>query len=121
MKLAIETVTVNKHAPRGGPGRRGPRREPAVVYFWPKGETLMENLDNRRRRPFNEYRKLKDEVVSAVTATGGLEAWQLTGLRDSKWRWSQRAGCSCGCSPGFVIDGYRGFDVHANVMMHPDA
>ncbi len=23
-------------------------------------------------------------------------------------RWSQKAGCSCGCSPGFVIDDNRG-------------
>lgn len=25
--------------------------------------------------------------------------------------WSRMAGCSCGCSPGFVLDGHRGEDV----------
>lgn len=23
-------------------------------------------------------------------------------IKDSKWGWSKRAGCDCGCSPGFV-------------------
>ena len=65
------------------------------VYVWPEGESIMENLENRRQRPYTTYRK---EVLPYVLDQLGLP-------RDTKVRWSQHAGCSmCPCSPGFIID-----------------
>lgn len=55
-------------------------------------ETILENLINRRSRPVSEYRRLMPQVMTLL----GLPA-------DTKAVWSQKAGCSCGCSPGFIV------------------
>jgi len=83
------------------------RNQKARVYFWPKGESVWENLENRRSRPHKEYRKLIPEVLERIGADP--EAVKLS--------WSQKAGCSCGCSPGFIADGLSGFSVHVDVAL----
>ena len=79
------------------------------VYIWPEGETILENFANRRSRPINEYRS----VLRQAFAQEGIDASKL------EYRWSQKAGCSCGCSPGFIIDGWSEKlshnDVHVTV------
>jgi len=52
---------------------------------------LFENLENRFRRPYKFYRKYV------------LEALELMGMDEPRIGWSQKAGCSCGCSPGFIV------------------
>lgn len=51
---------------------------------------VMEDLTNRRRRPHTLW---KPRVIDALRRIG----------IDAKLNWSQHAGCSCGCSPGFVL------------------
>ena len=75
------------------------------IYVWPQGESLMDNLMNRKQRPFAQYKK---EVIPSVLEAMGLPA-------DTKVRWSQYAGCSCPCSPGFVVDGDSRRDVYVDV------
>lgn len=76
------------------------------VYVWTEGETIIENLQNRRQRPHTIYKK---ELIPVVLWRMGLPA-------DTKVRWSQKAGCGCGCSPGFIIDGdWGGKSVHLKV------
>lgn len=79
----------------------------ARIYFFVKDETILDNLINRRSRPMTEYRKL----LPSVFAKAGLPT-------DTKVKWRQTAGCSCGCSPGFIIDNMSKFDVF--VTIHPD-
>ena len=66
------------------------------IYIWINDENVLENLQNRHSRPYNEYRKLFPNIVRRI----GLKA-------DIKANWSQKAGCSCGCScgcsPAFVV------------------
>ena len=82
------------------------RNKKARIYIFPKGETLLDNLENRRSRPYNLYRK---QVIPTVLKAMGLP-------EDTKVRWSQYAGCSmCPCSPGFIIDSERGTEVFVNV------
>ena len=75
------------------------------IYVWPQGETIMDNLMNRKQRPHTTYKK---EVIPSVLEKMGLPA-------DTKVRWSQYAGCSCPCSPGFIVDGDSRRDVHVTV------
>jgi hypothetical protein len=63
----------------------------------------MDNLMNRRDRPINDFKRM------AVVALHDL------GLVYDKISWSQKAGCSCGCSPGFILDGNWSQDVHVTV------
>ena len=91
------------------PIRQEPRsrfRTKSRVYVWPKNESVIENFVNRRSRPLNLYRQALREGLS----NAGVD------LSNVDYRWSQKAGCSCGCSPGFIVDGYDpvlyGKDVH---------
>jgi hypothetical protein len=63
------------------------------LFIETKGEGILDNLVNRHSRPFNIYRKL---VLPPV-----LEKLKLAGTKVS---WNQKAGCSCGCSPGYILD-----------------
>lgn len=76
------------------------RYRPGRMYFNVANETVLEDLINRRSRPYNEFRKLfpvvrdKLKEMGYDTDIGGKE----------KVRWSQYAGCTCPCSPGFILD-----------------
>lgn len=82
------------------------------MYVDVQDETLIENINNRRMRPYNLYKTLIH-----ASALGTL-------LNLGNLKWSQRAGCSCPCSPGFILPSqtvnigghsFRYFDVWINV------
>lgn len=58
------------------------------IYVFPKGETLFDNIVNRRNRPTDMYRQIVMENIPDIS--------------NKNIRWSQKAGCDCGCSPGFI-------------------
>ena len=61
------------------------------VFVDVANESLVENLENRRNRPVKVYR---DIVKQALTeAEIGIKSLL----------WSQHAGCTCACSPGFIL------------------
>lgn len=62
------------------------------LYISIDGETLNENFAFRFDRPSDEYRLHLDRIFEALRIPVGTKA-----------RWSQKAGCSCGCSPGFIL------------------
>lgn len=64
------------------------------IYIWPAKGAVLENIFGRCSSPHKLYRR---DVIPQVLAALGLPA-------DTKLRWSQYAGCSCPCSPGFIID-----------------
>lgn len=65
------------------------------IYFDVSDETILDNLANRKSRPYTEYRKLLPTVFEALEFDPSDP--------NLKASWSQYAGCSCPCSPGFVI------------------
>lgn len=79
--------------------------KPTKIYVSLEGETIWENLEKRRQRPYTIFKK---EVIPAVLEKMGLPA-------TTKVRWSQYAGCSCPCSPGFIVDNHYGTTVYATV------
>lgn len=64
------------------------------LYVHGESFDLLEDLTNRGRRPYKVWR---DAVRLLNMETGGVLS--LQGMR-----WSQYAGCSCPCSPGFVLE-----------------
>lgn len=74
------------------------------LYVWHEDSTVLEHLENRKQRPYQIW---KTDVVQPV-----LDA---LGMGDVKARWSQRAGCSCPCSPGFILDTPGHFDIYVTV------
>lgn len=83
------------------------RYKKARVYIFIKNENIIDNLQNRHSRPYDQYRK---EVMPKV-----LKKMKLP--KDTKFFWSQKAGCGCGCSPGFVIEEIFGKEVFVNVVV----
>ena len=78
----------------------------ARVYVDLDGESVLENLQNRRDRPYNVYKK---EVLPTMLRLLGLPV-------ATKLSWSQKAGCSCPCSPGFIDNNeVLPFDIHVTV------
>ena len=67
-------------------------RRTSHAYFFHK-ESVIENLENRRNRPVQEYKELL------------LDLLYKEGITNVKPVWSQRCGCKCGCSPGFRLNG----------------
>jgi hypothetical protein len=93
--MKISKISTHKAHPKSSRFGSLPK---TIIYFQPVGETLLANLENRKTRPYNEYRKLLPEVFKRL-------GWAPS----AKVKWAQRAGCPCPCSPGFVIDGNENF------------
>jgi len=75
------------------------------IYFFPKGENVIEQVWKRRLRPHNVlYKPLLPEVIKLANLP-----------EDVKFHWSQQAGCSCGCSPGFVSENHSGKDIFVDI------
>jgi hypothetical protein len=81
------------------------RRKYGHAYFFQVGESLSENLQNRRSRPSKEYKKLLPEACKQA----GIDPFTFLAS------WSQKCGCSCGCSPGFRLQGHVGSDIFIDV------
>lgn len=91
--------TVNIGAITATVKARSARQRRTRVYFGHDGENVIQNLASRFDRPVDLYRTFLPSVA------------KIMGIPEKSFRWSQKAGCSCGCgcSPGFVCsaDNYR--------------
>lgn len=83
------------------------------MYIWLNGETIMENMINRRSRPYTEYKKVIIPKVLEKIENEYPEVYRE--IKDSKWGWRQRCGCTCPCSPGFVSSRYGYYDISVEV------
>ena len=72
------------------------------VYIFEK-ETVIENICNRYNRPWRVYKELLSQVCEQLN------------IQPRVMNWSQLAGCSCGCSPGFILDRDYGYSVYVDV------
>lgn len=73
----------------------------SIAYVRVENENLLEDLVNRTSRPYTLWKRATEDALR----TNGIEFTAL--------RWSQKAGCSCPCSPGFIIQGGpRGLNVY---------
>lgn len=82
---------------------RKERKSSDVIYVWIEGENVLENLQNRRSRPSKAYKKFVLPLGLKEAGYSDEAAKEII----KKAYWSQRAGCSCGCSPGFLTKGLK--------------
>lgn len=79
------------------------------LFVGPEDWDVIENLWNRESRPIAIYRMALPAIYKRLGIPQGTAA-----------RWSQKAGCSCPCSPGFILDfhgeGY-GFNAFATIRV----
>lgn len=93
-------------------------RKASRLYVSVSGENIIQNLENRFDRPVKEYRRLLAPVLQLLSRAVPFNPIEPV----IKARWSQKAGCSCGCSPGFILDRkvqldgtWRGNDIHVTI------
>jgi len=77
----------------------GERTNKTRIYIFSKVETILKMLEERHSRPYVEYKKLIPQIMKEVKKSDP-DTYSI--LKDVKWKWLQTAGCSCGCSPGFI-------------------
>ena len=115
MNLIISEINCSEQEKYGKKMRRGVAynsyKAPikTQIYFFPEGENILQNLQNRRQRPHDLYRKLLPQVIEQIK-NQGIEVPE-----DIKFSWSQKAGCNCGCSPGFITSNWIGKEVFVKV------
>lgn len=96
------------------PPKRHDRRDQKAFYSKPKiyfnheSESILQNMLNRTSRPTSIYRGF----LGLVRLFAGFDL-------DTKITWSQYAGCSCPCSPGFVVDSSKRIDVWVTLTSAP--
>lgn len=99
------------------------------AFVWDGGaiepnEEVLKQLASRRGHASHWTKRGEDKVMdSAWDAYNHLivankqalleHALKLIEAPDTaKYRWSRKAGCACGCSPGFVVEGVaKGFNM----------
>ena len=93
--VEVKTVPISRESQRMG--RIKPR-----VYFWIEDyNPIVEMMSGERyNTPHKYFRKLMPNILAEV----GLP-------KDRSFGWSQKAGCSCGCSPGFIVEVVADFDI----------
>lgn len=85
----------------------GKREAKTRIYFFPEDESIIENfIYGRWNRDYRAYRKLLPEVFQKINR------------KQMEVKWSQYAGCSCGCSPGFIVKGMKDIDVFVEVKIN---
>jgi hypothetical protein len=117
------------------------RRRSVHLHIWVKHKDEKKNsviaqyaarhLDSDDGR-MAEYRKQFSSVVKHLHANGMLDFTPTLDQLENPtgFRWNQKAGCSCGCSPAFVApawlslrseNGYRLNTIYCNIQEKDDA
>lgn len=98
--MQIAKITKRTHR-----DRRLRSRSKTRVFVCPKGETVLKHMEKHRERPVKLWKPFAAKAAEAL------------GVSFESIGWSQKAGCDCGCSPGFVVKGSHrpGFDIHVTL------
>jgi hypothetical protein len=101
-KVVIEEVKLVRITSR--------KQQKPRAYAWQRNYEDVSELMAQRYYGRAFYRKVLTAAGPALLAQG----IDITGAR-----WSQHAGCSCPCSPGFILAGSNntGYDVHIGYML----
>lgn len=93
VEVRVRTLSPSYTYTERGRGYSNPVRatHPRVYVDAGKSFNALEDLSNRRRRPHHDWKPFVVEALDRI------------GITYERMFWSQTAGCSCGCSPGFVL------------------
>lgn len=99
MKFTITNLNIKHESYYSRKGE--PYKHSNKLYLWTEGESILENLVNRRNRPVDFYKKeIIPLVMKQIEEQYPEEAKHIS---KDNWGWRAKCGCSmCPCSPGFV-------------------
>lgn len=104
MDISIKTINHDRRRLNAGSKTR--------IFVFYKDETVRQLFERRFKRPVDGWR----EIAAGAANMCGLSTKGRTIAEAVSW--SRKAGCSCGCSPGFILksDYYRpGFDIYVTI------
>jgi hypothetical protein len=108
--MKINTFSIRKEYNRKGE----PYKLRNKIFVFVANETLLENIINRRNRPYNIYKKEVIPMVMERLKKKHPDFYEE--LKDTKWSWNKNCGCSmCPCSPGFVGDSHGFFEIQVEI------
>jgi hypothetical protein len=111
--MNFQIITLKAEYETYGSRQGEPYRFNNKLYIWPEGESVIDNLFNRRNRPSNAWKK---EIIPAIMAKlQEVDPQIYERVKGEKWGWRQKCGCSCPCSPGFVGTSHGKYTIHATV------
>ena len=99
MKFKIKKISAKQEYYSERKGE--PFRDNNKCYIWVERESIVENLMNRRSRPYKFYQEnVLPQILKEVNEK--YPEYRIsTNVKD--WGWRQKCGCSmCPCSPGFI-------------------
>lgn len=88
------------------------RRKKSRIFVWDANQSIQEQVTGRNARPIEDFAEL---IPEAIKAAG------LHGVKNVSY--SPKA-CTCGCTPGFMADGWllddlgRKYDLHITTKKH---
>lgn len=107
MENEVKTVTITQsltiafRKKDGNSSKRDKRRSSYFlkprIFIFPASESIIDNLMNRHDRPHKAW---ETNLIPIIFKALGIP--EMT-----KVRWSQKAGCTCPCSPGFIIEDHQ--------------
>ena len=114
MKFTIKKLNVRYESYSSRKGE--PYKSANKLYIWPTGESILDNLVNRRSRPHDFYKKeIIPVIMNQLQEQFPDEAKYIA---RENWGWRAKCGCSmCPCSPGFVqnVGNYGQYTISAEV------
>lgn len=82
-----------------------------IVYIF--NGNVIKHLFTRNKLPYNTYKKeVLPDVIKELKEKSKIE------LKPNDFHWNKRAGCCCGCSPGFIAKVpqiHYGYEIHVTV------
>jgi hypothetical protein len=99
-KINIKEIDIRENVLNNRSGEKN--RLSPKLYVFIKDESILENLTNRRNRPYTEYKKTILPKVMETIEKSNPRLFER--IKDKVWSWDKHCGCSaCPCSPGFVM------------------
>ena len=116
LEFSLPGATVAIIERRWDGSSRDYEKAPRMYVSTDEAFDVLEDLTNRTRRPHMAWKKIIKPLIETY----------LPQLDVSKMAWDQHAGCTCSCSPGFVLkntgkafDGISRYDVFVKLVGAP--
>lgn len=110
MKITNIKVKVRREYNRKGEKHKDRNK----LYIFPTGENVMENLANRKQRPYTTWKKEIIPLVMEQIKQNHPEEYEM--IKGSKWSWDQFCGCKCPCSPGFYSNVWGNISIYVDIV-----
>ena len=74
------------------------------IFIHITASSVLEHILSRYVNPVKLYKKFLPTILQQSNMAKNLTI-----------KWSQKAGCQCGCSPGFIVEGHQGQNLFVTI------